>query len=575
MYFQRAFVGAGLVFLAVLLWVQSSRAEPPNLTENVFTLEGKELTREVVGKSFQGGKEIEGSIVELNITDEVFGAALDAKVILQNDASLARVVLIDKLGREHLVYEVYALLVDEFEIDVRGASVETKLLGSTTPARLRIELKDAVMKIDAVSFQTETRFDEEQTRALQNAIKKTQTSEIVALLNRQIEKKGMGWTAGETSLSKKTYAEKKKLFNKRGMLPNLQGYEYYKSGVFELKSSGPKKEYGQSNMVDEFDWRNRHGANDPGSPYYDGDELGTGWATSVKDQANCASCWAFAVNGTAEIATNLYYNRHIDLDLSEQYVMECSDAAYTPGDGCDGGDPKLALQYLVLSGVPEEECFPYEESNAPVCEDTCTDYEEMLQFTGSEVEIDPLTPDELKRLIIERGSVLGEVMSWWHDMNLVGFQTDTDGEMIMIFKNSWGLAEGENGFTYAKIALDDFLSIQAYVTPVISLNYTDADIRCLDMDKDGYCYWGIGPKAATCPEYCPDEADCDDSRSELGPMLEDGSCEGSGADGDTDSDSDSDSDTNVEDETDAGCGCNVTGKPSPQSSLLSIFTHLF
>ena len=59
------------------------------------------------------------------------------------------------------------------------------------------------------------------------------------------------------------------------------------------------------------------------------------------------------------------------------------------------------------------------------------------------------------------------------------------------------------------------------VLPITSIKYTDANIVC--EDRDGYYYWGIGPKPATCPN-CPDEEDGDDSDPTLGPMDEFGNC---------------------------------------------------
>ena len=55
---------------------------------------------------------------------------------------------------------------------------------------------------------------------------------------------------------------------------------------------------------------------------------------------------------------------------------------------------------------------------------------------------------------------------------------------------------------------------------LISYVYTDDDIRCVDLDGDGYYNWGIGPKPATCPDGCPDENDCDDSDPEFGPYID-------------------------------------------------------
>jgi len=41
----------------------------------------------------------------------------------------------------------------------------------------------------------------------------------------------------------------------------------------------------------------------------------------------------------------------------------------------------------------------------------------------------------------------------------------------------------------------------------------------VDLDKDGYYNWGIGPKPKTCPA-CPDEVDCDDSDPNKGPYID-------------------------------------------------------
>lgn len=62
------------------------------------------------------------------------------------------------------------------------------------------------------------------------------------------------------------------------------------------------------------------------------------------------------------------------------------------------------------------------------------------------------------------------------------------------------------------------------MSPITSLNYTDADIICENRDGDGYYYWGIGAKPAHCPPCAPDQPDGDDSNPNLGPMNEFGYC---------------------------------------------------
>jgi hypothetical protein len=110
-------------------------------------------------------------------------------------------------------------------------------------------------------------------------------------------------TAGETSISKLSYEEKKDLFGD-GEIPNLQGAEYYIGGVFALlpaKKHALRAMLDGSALVGSFDWRQRHGANDPQSPYYDGDPSGSGWITPVRDQGPCGSCWAFGANGSIKV----------------------------------------------------------------------------------------------------------------------------------------------------------------------------------------------------------------------------------------------------------------------------------
>ena len=46
------------------------------------------------------------------------------------------------------------------------------------------------------------------------------------------------------------------------------------------------------------------------------------------------------------------------------------------------------------------------------------------------------------------------------------------------------------------------------------------DIICEESDGDGYFFWGLGPKPASCPSWVPDEPDGDDSDYTKGPMDE-------------------------------------------------------
>ena len=77
---------------------------------------------------------------------------------------------------------------------------------------------------------------------------------------------------------------------------------------------------------------------------------------------------------------------------------------------------------------------------------------------------------------------------------------------------------------YAISDINQLVNTRIALPPITSPNYTNADIICEDKDGDGYYYWGIGPKPATCPACAPDEPDGDDSNPNLGPMDEYGNC---------------------------------------------------
>jgi C1A family cysteine protease len=162
---------------------------------------------------------------------------------------------------------------------------------------------------------------------------------------------------------------------------NLKGYDYYKSGIFEFigHRTYPKVD---PDFVRKFDWRNRHGANNILSPYYDHDTLGTGWLTEVKDQDSCNSCWAFAAVGLTEAIANLYAVIHIDCDLSEQNLLSCSEA----GDCDEGGRAYKALKYIRDSSIILEKCFSYYalDSNLIKCDTSlkCNDPDSLISFSN-------------------------------------------------------------------------------------------------------------------------------------------------------------------------------------------------
>jgi len=75
-----------------------------------------------------------------------------------------------------------------------------------------------------------------------------------------------------------------------------------------------------------------------------------GGVTSVKDQGNCGSCWAFGTHGAYEGSYAILNKTQIN--SSEQDTLDCSGA----GD-CGGG--WWAYDYLVKTGSADEANYPY------------------------------------------------------------------------------------------------------------------------------------------------------------------------------------------------------------------------
>ena len=355
----------------------------------------------------------------------------------------------------------------------------------------------------------------------QREVLKTIEERTIEKINSYNKTKGLRWRAGKTSVSSYTYSQKKTLLGVKGKLPNLFGIEYYKGGIFEIE---PPTIQAKSQVTSKlplfFDWRYRHGKN---------------WITEVKDQnypKECGSCWAFAIVGTIEAVTNLYYNQHINLNLSEQDLISC---AHPTKKGCDGLVPyqvPAVYNHVISTGIVPETCFPYKAENVPC--NKCSNWQNQIVKVGGIKSTNEISQSEsdlemIKRLLIEKGPL--EVSNVFaipsHSMVFVGYDTQpSTGEFIGIFKNSWGRNWGEEGYLKTTVIAGALIRpIFSYIEPPIIIAGQNLSINCVDEDKDGYCNWGLSPqKPPNCPAFCKEEKDCDDSNPNLGPFDENFNC---------------------------------------------------
>jgi len=313
----------------------------------------------------------------------------------------------------------------------------------------------------------------------------------VAQINQAITMNGAGWTAGKTSVS--------------GLTP-----EQTESRLGIDKSLITQQEISVSNKIysimaalpQAFDWRNKDGKN---------------FITSVKDQGNCGSCWAFAAVGAIEAELNINSNSTLNYDLSEQQLVSCCPNCGGWGGYSDcydgGGYSERAFGYAINAGLVNENWFRYDASNK-IC--NLSDYWQGNVKKGlSWHYIDRwynISLNNLKSAIINEGPVVVyfdvyQDFSWYnsgiynhvwgvlrgsHAMLLIGYN---DTGRYLIIKNSWGTEWGENG--YLRLSYD-----------ALPLIWGAMVINSTDGDADG-----VQDNIDNCPTIKnPDQKDSDSDK---------------------------------------------------------------
>ncbi len=162
------------------------------------------------------------------------------------------------------------------------------------------------------------------------------------------------------------------------------------------------------------------------------------WMSGYHIQGLCGSCWAFSVVGAMEASYNIHPPSGMDpysgwdIDLSEQYLISCSEDA---GDCC-WGCPYFTLGYVRDHGIPTEACFPYGDTGCECYWDTrgshcqctykntnnkhtCSDHRCSESCSGSGSTLWKITSfgrvtgrDKIKVALIERGPLVAGMNIW-------------------------------------------------------------------------------------------------------------------------------------------------------------------
>ncbi len=459
------------------------------------------------------------STIPLQISNSIYGFSISGNFNLQTDSATLRVILIDSNDQEYLVFEAYNLLYGQGYGSFNYICEETCLLHGVNPSNLKVEIDGATMDIANAHYITQRPLSPQAISTQKSDNQQSQTNFKIQKLNEKAE----GWIAGETEVGNLLYSEKKNLFGGE-KLPNLQGFEYYKGGVFSFgKSTTVNQKNLNFQFPIKFDWRDRHGKS---------------WIPNIESQGHCGACWAFGVSSTVDAVINLYYNRRLNIDMSEQHII-CDKKG-----SCVGGAwPQRALNLFKNEGIVEENCMYYSARDDD-CDRLCNEWQKSL-WKIEDYHLVLGSDDSIKKALIEHGPLTFATAFWdgrsmegsnygnfpdgprpWanHAMSLIGYETGSL-ETIWIVKNSWGRTWGQNGYGYIQLPFIQRWSIYWIEHPYLEYDPDRFEVRCEDKDGDNYCNWGIiGDKPVTCPENCLQLKDCDDSNPHFGPYSDTFEC---------------------------------------------------
>jgi len=496
-------------------------------------------------------------VVQNSVNSPIFGLSIKGFTILKDKNSLVQVILKDMQNNEYLIQEFFYPLFSPGKHLFSGCE-EIDLINGVYPKEILIVCINAEVHIDELNY-----FYNRESALMQNILStETQQQNKLNMLNQNLKKEGFLWDA-EINEFNNTYKKRKNINKYKG---NSFGFEYYSKGIFSSQSASDIKTstHKSSDLyVSEFDWRNRHGAVNVNSPYYDNNfdiyysngsqqEIPNGWITRIRCQFGnngapwdrCGNaCFAYGVINAAEAKMNLYYNQHLDYTLSIQDALDCNPYS-SPNYNCyTGGYPEYVLKYLQNYGVVNETCFPF-INDTTNCIGKCSNPLQKVKIE-SFYKVNSSILDSVKSALIKYGPMSANF--FYHTMCLVGYGKVVEGmtldlnnsyggqlvidstspyigQTYWILKNSRTTNDGHYGYVYAisskSPGFNQIWGVYAMTGYIKDLINPNIKPLCRDEDNDGYYNWGIGPKPSTCPICSLEEPDGDDSNPYRGPMDE-------------------------------------------------------
>ncbi|OQR82342.1 cysteine protease family C01A [Achlya hypogyna] len=180
---------------------------------------------------------------------------------------------------------------------------------------------------------------------------------------------------------------------------------------------------------------------------------------SMKNQGQCGSCWTFSSVGVAEQAHCLVTGSL--LDLSEQQLVSCDSSS---GQGCQGGWPWKALDYISSYGLCTEADYPYTSGSSGQngkCKTSCQKTKLSIGATVNiqgESALQSALNKQAVQVIVEAGNNVWRNYKSGVVKSCPGAQSDhaviavgygnLNGVDHFKIKNSWGTTWGAGGYIY-------------------------------------------------------------------------------------------------------------------------------
>ncbi|CAF5091123.1 unnamed protein product, partial [Rotaria sp. Silwood1] len=155
--------------------------------------------------------------------------------------------------------------------------------------------------------------------------------------------------------------------------------------------------------------------------------------SSVKNQGDCAFCYAFAATAVLESLYAIKTKSDKVIEFSPQQIVNCSKE-----NGCNGGRIDNIMNYIKKKGnkIATDASYPYNYT------------EESCQINGiNEIDLGEVQLETIPKGVFKRRTCESQLFTMDHAMAIIGYGYDEGLKLpYWIIKNSYGAGWGEKGY---------------------------------------------------------------------------------------------------------------------------------